>query len=101
MAQLTKVTKRSIEAVLARGLALKDPIFRLENAGGRIVGDIISSSFKGQRDHERQTRIWDALEAEFGPESVRRVGMLLAYTPDEWSLGTEDEPATGKGKRII
>jgi len=34
--------------------------------------------------------IWDALEAEFGPADARAgVGMLLAYTNDEWEVPLE------------
>ena len=30
--------------------------------------------------------ISDALEKAFGPDAHKRVGMLLAYTPDEWDF---------------
>ena len=68
-------------------------------AGGRFVGDIVSGSFKGKRDHERQKLIWDALDAELGAESVRLVGMLLAYTPQEWEPGEDDRVVTKKAKK--
>jgi hypothetical protein len=37
-------------------------------------------------DSERQRRIWEALDAEFGPESMDLVGTLLAYTDAEWDV---------------
>jgi acid stress-induced BolA-like protein IbaG/YrbA len=80
------LNKNRVEQVLADALNLRDPEFRLEMAGGRISGSIISSTFKGKRDRERQKMIWDALEGEFGAEAVKLVGMLLAYTPEEWNL---------------
>jgi hypothetical protein len=40
--------------------------------------------------------IWDAFEAELGAGSVLQVGMLLAYTPDEWNLGDEEKPVKSK-----
>ena len=81
-----------IEEVLTRRLGLEAPEFRLEPAelsGPRVSGIVISRSFYGVRDLDRQNRMWDALDAEYGPESVRRVGTLLAFTPDEWHLDDE------------
>ena len=92
---MEKVTKSKLEEVLKRRLKLDDAQFRFERAGSRIVGDIVSKKFTGKRDHERQELIWDALEAEWGPDCVQQVGMLLAYTPDEWHLG-EPEPVKTK-----
>jgi acid stress-induced BolA-like protein IbaG/YrbA len=80
------LTKADLERILTARLALKEPRFFLEKVGNRLVGNIISVTFKGKKDHDRQAMIWDALEEELGPESVMRVGMLLAYTPDEWDL---------------
>ncbi len=90
---MTKLTKKKLEAILTRRLCLVDPEFRLEKASERLIGNVISLTFKGKRDHERQKMIWDALEAEFGEESVLLVGMLLAYTPDEWNLDADQKSA--------
>jgi acid stress-induced BolA-like protein IbaG/YrbA len=87
-----KLTKEKLEQVLTNRLLLESPVFLLEKAGGRLVGDVISPTFKAKRDHERQKLIWDALDAELGAESVRLVGMLLAYTPAEWNLGANEKP---------
>jgi acid stress-induced BolA-like protein IbaG/YrbA len=84
-----KLTKEKLEKLLAKKLGLASPKFHLEKAGGRFVGDVISLSFKGKPDHKRQELIWNALESEFGAESVRLVGMLLAFTPDEWNLSDD------------
>jgi len=75
-----------IQSVLARRLNLQSPRFALESAGLRVSGSVISSSFGGMRDSDRQRLLWDALQAEYGTESVRRVGAILAFTPDEWDL---------------
>ena len=90
------MTKGELEQILTKGLGLADPEYHLERAGTKFSGNVISSTFKGRRDHERQKMIWDALEAELGAESGRVVGMLLAYTPQEWELGKE---AWGAGKK--
>jgi acid stress-induced BolA-like protein IbaG/YrbA len=94
-----KLTKDKLAEILVRRLGLQQPIFHLEKSGGRLVGDIISPSFKGRGDEERQTLIWDALASEFGAESVRLVGILLAYTPDEWNLNDDGIPQARKGKK--
>ena len=84
---MATITKGKLQGILTRRLGLVDPEFRLQKAGDRLVGNVISVTFKGKRDHERQKLIWEALEAEFGAESPVLVGLLLAYTPDEWNLG--------------
>lgn len=83
---MPRITKTAVQDALKRELALRDPEFRLEFYGGRVSGSIVSSSFKGKRDHRRQDMIWDALERAFGPDAVKKVGMLLAYTPEEWNI---------------
>jgi acid stress-induced BolA-like protein IbaG/YrbA len=80
-----------VQSVLAQRLNLQSPRFALESAGAKVSGSIISSSFHGLRDSERQRRVWDALHAEYGADSVQRVGTLLAFTPDEWDLGNDSE----------
>jgi len=88
---MSKIEDRigEIEQVLTRRLNLDKPRFRLESAGAKVSGSIISSSFRGSPDDQRQQMIWDALEKEYGPESVHRVGSLLAFTPEEWDLGQD------------
>ena len=88
-----RLTRAKLQTILTRRLGLRDPVFNIEKIGGRLIGDIISSTFKGQRDHERQKLIWDALDAEFGNNWASQVGMLLAYTPAEWDLGADDDRA--------
>jgi acid stress-induced BolA-like protein IbaG/YrbA len=80
------VTISEVESVLTTRLGLHDPIFKLEPAGTKVSGSVISSTFRGMRDLERQRKIWDALDAEYGVESNERVGSLLAFTPDEWNI---------------
>jgi acid stress-induced BolA-like protein IbaG/YrbA len=87
-----------MQAVLTRRLNLQAPRFALEPAGTKVSGSIISNSFRGIPDSERQRRIWDALHQEYGPESVQRAGTLLAFTPDEWDLNDDSngqEETTG------
>jgi len=83
---MSQVTVGEVETVLTNKLHLQEPIFKLEPAGSKVSGSVISLSFRGLTDSERQQRLWDALDAEYGPESVHRVGSLLAFTPDEWNI---------------
>ena len=83
---MERLTKAKLQKVLTRRLHLKDPEYHLEKVGDRLVGNVISQTFKGKRDHQRLAMIWDALEVELGKDAPKRVGMILAYTPDEWNL---------------
>ena len=69
---------------MTKRLALRDPQFKLERVGDRIIGNIISTSFRGKDDYKRQELIHEALDAEFGTRAKREIGMFLAYTPEEW-----------------
>jgi acid stress-induced BolA-like protein IbaG/YrbA len=82
------MSHEKLKQILTRRLKLKDPQFRLEGRG-RISGSLVSPTFAGKKAHQRQQMIWEALDAELGAASVKEVGMLLAYTPDEWNLPLE------------
>ena len=78
--------KIELEKLLTRRLKLETPRFKLQKFSNKLCGSVISDSFKRKGDHIRQKMIWDALNDEFGPESIHRVGTLLAYTNDEWDV---------------
>jgi acid stress-induced BolA-like protein IbaG/YrbA len=80
------MSKVKLQQLLSQKLALKRPLFKLEKIGSKLAGSIISETFRGISDSARQNMIWDALDAELGPESVKEVGTLLAYTPEEWNI---------------
>jgi acid stress-induced BolA-like protein IbaG/YrbA len=80
------MSKVKMQQLLTQRLGLAQPIFKLEKIGAKLAGSIISETFKGKSDRERQRIIWDALDAELGAESVHQAGTLLAYTPDEWNV---------------
>jgi acid stress-induced BolA-like protein IbaG/YrbA len=80
-----------IETALTRRLKLQTPRFKLESAGAKVSGSIISSTFRGMTDSERQRKIWDALDAEYGANSIHRAGSFLAFTPDEWDLNDDSD----------
>lgn len=85
MQRSMKLTKKRLENILTKRLGLDDPEYHLQEVVGRLVGNIISPSFRRKKDHARQEAIWNALEDELGSQHVRKVGMLLAYSPEEWA----------------
>jgi acid stress-induced BolA-like protein IbaG/YrbA len=89
------MSHEKLKEILTRRLKLKNPIFRLEGRG-RVSGSVMSPTFSRMGDHQRQQMIWDALDEELGAASVKEVGMLLAYAPDEWDLPLEGTVARAK-----
>jgi hypothetical protein len=84
---MAKITKEKLSDVLTKGLKLKEPEFDLKLLpGGKLSGSVISDTFKGIKDSERQTLIWDLLEKRLGEECMQQVGTLLAYTKAEWNV---------------
>lgn len=80
------MSKVKLQQLLTQRLRLRDPIFKLETIGSKLAGSVVSETFKGKSARQRQEMIWDALDAEFGADSVREVGTLLTYTPEEWNV---------------
>ncbi len=97
---MRRLTKAILERILSRELALRQPRFRLEMYSGRVSGSVISSTFRRKTDSQRQTMIWDALERAMGADAVNRVGMLLAYTPEEWDLDAITEMVRPQRQRL-
>jgi acid stress-induced BolA-like protein IbaG/YrbA len=87
------VSKKRLEELLTKELNLSEAEFRLRRHGTRWSGSIISPSFRGRDDLKRQRQIWDALEQALGGASRQLVGMLFAYTPDEWNIDLEGSPS--------
>ena len=85
MRDIMRVTMSKVREALISELRLKEPRFRLEKWGNLINGSVISPTFKRKDDMKRQVMIRDALDKVFGPLADKRVGMILAYTPDEWN----------------
>ncbi|MFH0980793.1 MAG: hypothetical protein V2A79_04555 [Planctomycetota bacterium] len=87
---MATLTKKKLEAVLKQHLALASPTFVIEKLpNGKWSGSIVSDTFQGMEPSERQERIWDVLNAEFGEDCTRWVGTLLPYTQAEWNIDLE------------
>src|SRR4051812_11285593 len=91
------VSVKRVEEMLAEDMRLKTPEFRLKRYGPFINGHVISPTFRGKRDRQRLARMWDALKKEWGERALDIVGMLYAYTPQEWYV--DDEAFAGRRTR--
>jgi len=58
--------------------------------GERVKGVIISDSFAGIDDADRQDQLWDILESKLSQTEQRRVLSLIAYTPEEYRAFKEE-----------
>jgi acid stress-induced BolA-like protein IbaG/YrbA len=58
--------------------------------GERVKGVIISESFAGMDDADRQDQLWDILESRLSQTEQRRVLSLIAYTPEEYRAFKEE-----------
>ena len=94
---MATITKTRLESVLTKSLKLKSPRFELESLpGGKLSGSIISDTFEGLSSSDRQKRIWDALDDEWGPEAPNKIGTLLAYSTQEWDVDLVGTPQERK-----
>lgn len=57
-----------------------------ELPGGRISGYLIWAGFTGERQIDRQTSMWDALEKRLPAKELDRISVLLTVTPDELAV---------------
>lgn len=66
----------------ASGIAT--PEFDLEETpGGKIGGFIISPTFVGKSQIERQNMVWDYLDSHLDKEQILHIVSLVTVTPDE------------------
>ena len=93
------MSKVKIQRLLTGRLGLESPRFLLENDGDMIIGSVISRSFEGSDDFERQQSIRNTLREELDPDSVQQVGMIFAYTPEEWDFDAAERVSNGKSSR--
>jgi len=89
---MATVTKAALQDLLTRRARLKAPRFKIRMADDKWIGAVVSDSFKGMTNLQRQRRMWKAIHAALDDDAAGEVGLLLAYTDDEW-----DEPLEGMG----
>lgn len=67
---------------------IQTPEFDLEEGpNGNVGGFVISPTFAGKSQIERQNMIWDFLDANLDQEKIRHIVSLVTITPEE---GEED-----------
>lgn len=87
--ELNKTIAGRLEVVLS--LVLRDPTFKLDESDGRRVsGSVISDTFAGLGDSDRQ----GMMRSLIGSSGIdkRKVGTLLAYTNEEWDVPLDGDP---------
>ena len=67
-----------------KGLDLVEPEIKIfDSHGSRILAAVISPSFEGMDDADRQSMIWGQLIDELGDYDSRQVGYVITSTPQE------------------
>ena len=73
-----------IHTLSAPGSGISDPQFDLEAMPtGKIAGFVVSKTFEGMPQIERQQKIWSVLDKTFSPEQLLKIVTLITVTPDE------------------
>ena len=93
------MSKIKVKRLLTRRLGLASPRFVLEHVGDMVMGSVISETFTGSDDFARQQSIRSALRDELNPASLRQVGMILAYTPEEWDFDVPSRAPNGRSRK--
>ncbi len=95
-ASTRRLSTARIQKILTTALRLREPRFKLHDDGYFVSGSVISETFRGQGDLQRQKTIRKAFDKALGEDSFSAVGTLLAYTPEEWDI---DLVAFSNGRR--
>lgn len=67
---------------------LEEPVLDLEEApNGKVAGFIISRTFAGKSQLERQNMVWDYLDRRLKQKQILRIISLVTVTPDEAKAG--------------
>jgi acid stress-induced BolA-like protein IbaG/YrbA len=80
------------QALLAAGYKPEEIVLETTSTG-KVGGFVISASFVGISQIERQERLWSQLGQHLAPETLRNIVSLLTMTPDE----TEDDVRSANG----
>ena len=63
---------------------IQAPMFDLDQLpNGRVSGFLISPTFIGKDQIDRQKKLWDYLEKVFPREKTRKIAVLVTITPEE------------------
>ncbi len=75
--------RKELEDILL-GMGLENPVLEIDmSPEGRFGGFVISESFTGKSQIERQDMLWDTLDSVLDEEKNLRIIGLLTMTPAE------------------
>lgn len=74
--------ERVIDVLRQRYPDIQDGLEVVEETG-RVLGSIVSSSFRGLDHEERQRLVWNHLDVELNSDELRLVGPIVTLTPAE------------------
>ncbi|HCE46909.1 MAG TPA: hypothetical protein DET40_25460 [Lentisphaeria bacterium] len=78
------IKEEIIRALSAHGSGISNPDFRLDvSTSGKVSGFIISRTFAGMPQFERQNLLWDYLEKLLNPDLINNIIALITITPEE------------------
>jgi stress-induced morphogen len=83
--------REKVQQILQR-LAIADPQVRiLEESGTRVLAQVVSSSFEGMDEGERQRLVWSKLLDELGDDQSRWVEFVFTDSPNELEAAEKAE----------
>ena len=66
------------------GSGIQSPEFDLEETpNGKVGGFVISKTFAGKSQIERQNMLWDYIDKNLSKEQILHIVSLVTVTPDE------------------
>jgi len=64
--------------------------FGLVKPLGKVGGVVTSHRFEGMDQVDRQTALWHALRERFGNDELRKISLIMTFTPSELTDLDED-----------
>ncbi len=66
-----------------QGLDLKSPQIDVQGSTGSIIATVVSGSFTGMDEAERQKQVWGALRSNLSDEESLAVEFVFTIAPEE------------------
>jgi acid stress-induced BolA-like protein IbaG/YrbA len=66
-----------------RGLALRDPEITVDDSTGSVLATVVSASFTGMDEAERQRLVWNELRATLEDRERVAVEFVFTLAPEE------------------
>lgn len=85
MADLEGKIKTALE-----GLRLDKPAIDVHGSVGSVIATVVSGSFSGMDEAERQKRVWDVLRSNLSDEERLAVEFVFTIAPEEQEQNGEE-----------